>query len=227
MVASLPSAPLKAGARKNIFLIDDHAILRDGLRRLLESEKDFSVCGEVDSGRKAVSRIAAARPDIVIVDIGLPGVNGIELIKRLRSHFPDLPILVLSMHDEGLYAERALRAGAKGYVMKQAPTEHLIAAIRRVLRNDIHVSAAVSAQFIHSFVSAKGTPRTSLEILSDRELEVIQLLGRGLSTSEAAQELGISAKTVETHRGNIRKKLQLGTGAELIRFALSNCSDRI
>ncbi len=221
------NAAMHGNGRKGIFLIDDHAILRDGLRRLLEAESDLIVCGESECGRKAGARIKATRPDLVIVDISLPGMNGIELIKRLRDQFPDLPLLVLSMHDENLYAERALRAGAKGYVMKQAPTEQLLAAVRQVLNSGIHVSEALSSHFLHSFVSAKTAPRHSLEVLSDRELEVIQHLGRGLSTGEVARELGISAKTVETHRGNIRQKLHLRTGAELVRFALANCVDRV
>lgn len=224
---SASPTPKNAAKRRGIFLIDDHAILRAGLRRLLEAEPDFKVCGESESGQKAISRIRASRPDLVIVDISLPGTNGIELIKRLRSQFADLPMLVLSMHDENLYAERALRAGARGYVMKQAPTEQLLAAIRQVLNRGIHVSEGLSAQLLHSLVSAKAAPRNSLEILSDRELEVVQMMGKGLSTGEVARELGISAKTVETHRGNIRQKLHLRTGAELVRFALAHCTERM
>jgi DNA-binding NarL/FixJ family response regulator len=211
--------------KRRVFLVDDHPVLRDGLRCLLEAEPDLVVCGEAENARKAIDRISATSPEIVIVDISLPGSSGIELIKGLRNRFPSLKLLMLSMHDEALYAERALRAGAKGYVMKQAPTEQLLAAIRKVLRNEIYLSQALSSQFLGSFISQKSPLGSVLKKLSDRELEIIRLLGKGFTTGEVARALGISGKTVESHRGNLRRKLNLRNGSELLRFAMANAGD--
>lgn len=214
-------------SKRRIFLVDDHPVLRDGLRRLLEAESDLQVCGEADSARKAFDRIEVTSPELVIVDISLPGPSGIELIKGLKARLPNLRILVLSMHDEALYAERALRAGAKGYVMKQAPTEYLLTAVRRVLKNEIYLSQSLSSQFLGAFVSQKSIPGPILKNLSDREFEIVRLIGKGFTTREVARELGISGKTVESHRGNIRRKLNLRSGSELVRFALSHAEDRV
>ncbi len=208
--------------KRRIFIIDDHAILRDGLRSLLEAQDDLIVSGEAENARKAFGRLEADRPDLVVVDISLPGINGIELIKTLKVQFPGLSIIVLSMHDEALYAERALRAGAKGYVMKQASAEQLLAAIRTVLRDEIYLSQNLSASLLKSIVSRRQDPGNVLDRLSDRELEILRLLGDGFTTREIATSLGISVKTVESHRGNIRHKLKLSNGAELMRFALSH-----
>jgi len=208
--------------KRRIFLIDDHPVLRDGLRRLLDAESDLEVCGEAESARKAFDSIKATSPALAIIDISLPGVSGIELVKGLKARFPTLQILMLSMHDEVLYAERALRAGAKGYVMKQAPTEHLLAAVRRVLTGEIYVSEALSAQLLGNLVKKKTQPGPLLEILSDRELEILHLLGKGFTTADVAKQLGISSKTVESHRGNLRRKLNLKSGSELLRFAIAN-----
>jgi DNA-binding NarL/FixJ family response regulator len=213
--------------RKRVFLIDDHPVLRDGLRRLLESEPDLMVCGEADSARKTFENIQVAAPDLAIVDISLTGPSGIELVKGLKSRFPKLRMLMLSMHDEVLYAERALRAGAKGYVMKQAPTEHLLAAVRRVLKDEIYLSDAISSQLLGAFVSQKTTPGPILKNLSDREMEVVRLIGQGFTTGEVAKQLGISSKTVETHRGNLRRKLNLKSGSALVRFAMAHADDHV
>jgi DNA-binding NarL/FixJ family response regulator len=211
--------------KRRVFLVDDHPVLRDGLKRLLEAEPDLQICGEAENSRKAVERISDALPEIVIVDISLPGPSGLELVKELKAHFPALPVLVLSMHDEALYAERALRAGAKGYVMKQAPTEQLLTAIRRGLKNEVYLSEAMSSQILGNFVSQKLRPGSALKRLSDRELEIVRLLGKGFTTAEVARELRISGKTVESHRGNLRRKLNLGNGSELLRFALANAEE--
>ncbi len=216
-----------AGGKRRIFLVDDHPVLRAGFRCLLEAEPNLQVCGEAESARKAFDRIQAASPELIIVDISLPGPSGIELIKGLKARFPALRILVLSMHDEALYAERALRAGAKGYVMKQAPTEDLLTAVRRVLNNEIYLSQSLSTQLLGAFVSQKRDPGPILKKLSDREFEIVRLIGKGFTTGETAKELGISSKTVESHRGNIRRKLNLRSGAELVRFALANTEDRV
>jgi len=223
-------AKLKSGSpvnKRRIFLVDDHPVLRDGLRRLLEAESDLQVCGEAESSRKAMDRIEAASPELVIIDISLPGPSGIELIKGLKARFPALRMLVLSMHDESLYAERALRAGASGYAMKQAPTEYLLTAVRRVLKDEIYLSQPLSSQLLKSLASQNNKPGSVLEKLSDREMEVVRLIGKGFTTGEVARELGISGKTIESHRGNIRRKLNLRSGPELVRFALAHAEDRI
>ncbi len=216
-----------ADAKRRIFLIDDHPVLRDGLRRLLEGEPDFLVCGEAENARRAMEKIAASSPEIAIVDISLPGPNGIELIKGLKSRFPEVRLLMLSMHDENLYAERALRAGAKGYVMKQAPTDQLLKAIRRVLGGEIYLSETIAAQLLGSLVSQRLPPGPILKKLTDRELEIVRLLGKGFTTSEVAQQLGISGKTVESHKGNLRRKLNLHSGSALLRFAMAHAEDRV
>jgi DNA-binding NarL/FixJ family response regulator len=215
------------GTKRKIFLVDDHPVLRDGLRRLLEAEPDLQVCGEAENARKAVDRIEATTPELAIIDISLPGPSGIELLKNLKVRFPELRMLVVSMHDEALYAERALRAGARGYVMKGAPTEHLLAAIRRVLKNEIYLSQALSSHLLGTFVSQKAGSGPVLKKLSDRELEIVRLIGKGFTTGEVARELGISSKTVESHRGNVRRKLNLRSGSELMRFALSHGEDNV
>jgi DNA-binding NarL/FixJ family response regulator len=225
MTAKLKSSP--AESKRRVFLVDDHPVLRDGLRRLLEAEPDLRVCGEAESARKAFDRIETTSPELAIVDISLPGPSGIELIKGLKARFPALRMLVLSMHDEALYAERALRAGAKGYVMKQAPTEYLLTAVRRVLKDEIYLSQPLSTQLLGAFVSQKSSPGLILKKLSDRELEIVRLIGKGFTTGEAAKELSISSKTVESHRGNIRRKLNLRSGSELVRFAMAQAEDRI
>jgi DNA-binding NarL/FixJ family response regulator len=213
--------------KKRIFLIDDHPVLRDGLRRLLESEPDLMVCGEAESAHKTFETIQTAAPDLAIVDISLTGPSGIEVVKGLKSRFPKLRMLMLSMHDEVLYAERALRAGAKGYVMKQAPTEHLLAAVRRVLKDEIYLSEALSSQLLGALVSQKAAPGPILKNLSDREMEVVCLIGKGFTTGEVAEQLGISSKTVETHRGNLRRKLNLKSGSALIRFAMAQADEQV
>jgi DNA-binding NarL/FixJ family response regulator len=221
-----PNAESTDGKRR-IFLVDDHPVLRDGLRRLLEAEPDLQICGEAENARKVFDKIDTANPELAIVDISLPGPSGLEIIKSLKARFPDLRILVLSMHDEALYAERSLRAGAKGYVMKQAPTEYLLTAVRRVLKDEIYLSQALSTQLLGMFVTQKATPGSVLQKLSDRELEIVRLIGKGFTTGEVAAELGISSKTVESHRGNIRRKLNLRSGSQLMRFALSHAEDQI
>ena len=221
MTYEVKQFPARLG-KSRIFLIDDHSIIRDGLRRLLETESDLTICGEAESSRQAMSLLPNLSVDLVLIDIALPGTNGVELIKALRAQFPDLVMLVLSMHDEVLYAERALRAGAKGYIMKSQTPEELISAVKKVLRGEIYVSSALSSQLVQSMMIRRSRPLQGLEKLSDRELEIVQLIGQGLSTTEIAERLGISSKTVESHRGNIRLKLSLKSGAELVRFCMAN-----
>ena len=210
------------GGPWRVFLIDAHSVLREGLRRLLEREGKFRVCGEAASGRTAVSLVAKARPDLVIIEIALPDANGLEIVKNLHARFPDLLMLVLSMHGEAFYAERALRAGAKGYILKQEPWKRLLSAIRKVLQNEIWVSESFSTRLLHGLVDHQNASSHRLHLLSDREIEIVDSIGQGLATTEIAGRLGISAKTVESHRGNIRRKLGLQSGPELMRFALAS-----
>jgi DNA-binding NarL/FixJ family response regulator len=211
--------------KAGIFLIDDHSILRDGLRRLLETEGGFVVCGEAGNAKCAIAEIKKLVPELVIIDISLPGIGGLEAIKTLRAQMPKLRMVVLSMHDESLYAERALRAGAMGYVMKQASPKQLLNAVRTVLKDQIYLNPSMSAHMIQSIVRKKTDRCSDLEALSDRELRILQLIGEGFTTTEIGAKLGISRKTVESHRGNIRQKLGLASGAELTRFALSQRQD--
>lgn len=218
-VSSLENSPSTA---KRIFLIDDHALVREGIKRMLTEDGDLTVCGEAASSRGVLSELERTKPDLLLLDISLPGADGIELIKDLKAQSPDIRILVVSMHDEDLYAERVIRAGASGYLMKQSPYELLMAAVRKVLAGDIFLSPHLSSRLLHSMVRSKGKVQNELEKLSDRELEILRLIGDGYNSQEIASTLNISAKTVESHRGNMRQKLDLPTGAELIRFAISH-----
>ena len=222
----IPRNPLLAEtsgvAAKRIFLIDDHTIVREGMKRMLSDEGEFVVCGEAASARGVLDELARTKPDLILLDISMPGADGIELIKDLKARSPNMRILVVSMHDENLYAERVLRAGASGYLMKDSSFEQLLAAVRTVLGGEIFLSQHLSSRLLHSLVRNKGTHVDELEKLSDRELEILRLIGNGYNSQEIAVALNISAKTVESHRGNMRQKLSLATGAELIRFAISH-----
>jgi len=179
------------------------------------------VCAEAGDARKAMAAIAEAKPDLGIVDISLQGTNGIELIKNIVAQWPDFPILVLSMHDESLYAERALRAGAKGYLMKQEAPEKLMEALRRILNGQIYVSEKLSNKMMHNAIGGKNREDTSpVANLSDRELEVLQLIGQGHGTRQIAEDLCLSVKTIESHRAHIKEKLTLKTAPEMVRFAV-------
>ena len=203
-----------------IVIVDDHPILRQGLTNLINQEKDLEVCAQTEDAHQAMQSIKSLKPDVAIVDISLKETSGIELIKDIKNHFPNLLVLVLSMHDEFLYAERALRAGAKGYIMKEAATENVILAIRKILDDQIYLSDAMTAQFLRRL--ANGEPligSSSMERLSDRELEVFNLIGRGRGTRQIAEELHLSIKTIETYRENIKKKLNLADAPELLHYA--------
>lgn len=212
----------KSIRKSSIFLIDDHEVVRDGFRHLLEEQGDLMVCGEAENAKKAIAKLEKLAPDLAIVDLSMPGSSGLELIKNLKARFPALKMIVLSMHDEGLYAERVLRAGAGGYVMKHAPTSELIGAVRAVLRDEIYLSASLSSQILQSLTGKRKQAVNAFDRLSDREIEVLRLVGEGYTTREVAASLGVSSKTVESHKGNMRHKLKLKTGAELIRFAISH-----
>lgn len=202
-------------------LVDDHPLVRRGLSQLINGERDLVVCAEAASGEDALSMIDEARPDLVVVDIALKGINGIELIKRIRARQPDIKMLVSSMHDETLYAERALRAGARGYVNKEEAPENVIEAIRQILEGTVFLSAVMKDRLLNVMIDGGDSHEHSpVETLSDRELEVFTLIGRGLTTREVANRLHLSVKTIETHREHIRSKLRIKSSAELMRHAV-------
>src|SRR5216110_87583 len=204
---------------KRIVIVDDHPLFRKGLEQLIHSEDGFAVCGEANNAPEAMDVIRKLNPDLAIVDLSLPGANGIELIKNIRAEFAKLPVLILSMHDESLYALRSLRAGAQGYVMKQEALENVIGAIREVLAGRPYLSAQMSAKLITNFASG-STQANPTDKLSDRELEILELIGKGRDVREIAQALHISAKTVETHRAHIKEKLNLKNARQVTRFAV-------
>lgn len=208
------------GAKTRILIVDDHPITREGLANLIRQTGDLTVCGEAADAEHSVAMIVALKPDLVVADISLPGRSGIELVKDLHAMDPQLPVLVISMHDESLYAERALRAGARGYMMKQEGGNRLIEGIREVLAGKICVSKSASANLLERFSSKPAAESNSpLKKLSDREFEVFRLLGEGISTPLIGQRLNVSVKTVETHRMNIKAKLGFQTANQLISFA--------
>ncbi len=207
--------------KKRLFILDDHPMMREGLAQLINNESDLSVCGEAGTGREAVAQVARLKPDLLLADISLPDKSGLEVIKDVHSFLPNLLVLVISMHDESIYAERVLRAGARGYIMKQEGGKKLLQAIRRVLEGQIYVSENMSVKLLESFSGhGEQTGRTPLENLTDREFEVLQLLGQARGTREIAEQLHLSMKTVEAHRANIKHKLGLKTASELLRYAV-------
>jgi DNA-binding NarL/FixJ family response regulator len=207
--------------KKRILVVDDHPMMRQGLAQLVGAEPDLAICGEVENAEAALDSIGRLKPDLVLADISLPGKNGLELIKDFQAIQPDLPILVISMHDESLYAERVLRAGGRGYIMKQEGGKKLMLAIRQVLGGQIYVSEKMSALILEIFSGRRaGMEGSPVEKLTDREFEVFQLIAEGKSTREIAEKLHLSVKTVDVHRTNIKKKLKLKSAPELIRFAV-------
>ena len=212
---SNPSAP-----RSKVFLVDDHPILRQGLALFIDREPDLMVCGQADDAASALQAIREATPDFVVLDISLDGPDGLELLKTLRVRYPNLPVLVLSMHDESAYAERALRAGANGYIMKQEATERVLTAIRQILSGDVYLSDRLTKRMLQQFVNGSISPRDPLAKLSDRELEVYRLIGAGHGTRQIADELHVSTKTVESYQAHIKEKLALRNARELVQHAV-------
>jgi DNA-binding NarL/FixJ family response regulator len=208
-------------SKKRILIVDDHPMMRQGLAQLINSEPDLEVCAEADTAAQALHLVGTSKADLIIVDISLPDKNGLELIKDIRALFPELLILVVSMHDESLYAERVLRAGARGYLMKQEGGKKLMEAIRQILAGQIYVSEKMSATILEIFSGRRnhdgGSP---MERLTDREFEVFQLVGEGRGTREIAAHLHLSVKTIEVHRANIKEKLRLKNATELVRCAM-------
>jgi DNA-binding NarL/FixJ family response regulator len=206
--------------KARIFIVDDHPMTRSGLTHLINHQPDTVVCGEAENAAKALDLLDVSKPDLMLIDITLPGKSGLELIKDVKAMRSELPILVISMHDESLYADRVLRAGARGYITKHEGGDKLMVAIRHVLSGKIYVSESMSAHILEIFSGGQpGTDRSSIQNLSDREFEVFQALGEGLSSHQIAKKLHLSAKTVDAHRANIKTKLKINTTAELISFA--------
>lgn len=207
--------------KARVLLVDDHPIVRQGLAMLINAEPDLMVCGEASTGAEALQLVRTTQPDLVMIDISLEDRSGVELIREIRAMAGELPMLALSMHDESLYAERVLRAGGRGYVMKQEATEKLLTAIRRVLAGEIYLSPRMSTRLLGQLASAApGGDVSPISRLTDRELEVFTMIGRGLSTREIAEKLFLSVKTVEAHREHIKEKLGLRSSAELVRHAV-------
>jgi len=209
----------KGPKRARILIVDDHPVVRQGLALLIGQQEDLAVCGEAEDAAHAITAIEALKPDLVLVDVSLKGTDGIDLTKDIKGRFPSLPVLVLSMLDESFYAERALRAGAKGYVMKQEATDKVLTAIRKVLSGEVFVSDKMVSRMLQKMAGDSVSGSTPVDLLSDREMTVFQLIGRGYSTARIAEELHLSVKTVETHRAHIKEKLNLADAAELSGYA--------
>lgn len=208
-------------SRYQVLLVDDHPIVRQGLAQLINQQPDLQVCAQAEDAHQALEKIGVSRPDLAIVDLSLKSMSGLELMKDIKIQYPNLPVLVLSMHDESLYAERALRAGAKGYIMKQEAPEKLLEAIRQVQKGNIFLSDRMGARMLQQMVSGRNDPSApSLEMLSDRELEVFQLIGQGVGTRQIAERLHLSVKTIESYREHIKRKMRLNSGTELVQHAV-------
>ena len=221
MSGSPPTPQSKDGGKSvaRLLLIDDHPIMRRGLAQLVQSQPGLKVCGEAGSAAEGMEAIEALKPDLVIMDLTLPDKNGLELLKDVQARFAGLHCLVLSMHHEDLYAERVLRAGARGYIMKEEAAENLLVAVRRVLAGGIYLSEAMSSRVLER-VAGQRQRAAGIAALSDREIEVLELIGRGVATKNIAASLHISTRTVEAHRSHLKEKLGLSDGPSLVRFAV-------
>jgi len=207
--------------KRRIVLVDDHPIMRHGLAQLIRMEPGLDVCGEAGSAAEGLEVVGKLKPELAIVDLTLPDKNGLELIKDIQAMYPATQTIVLSMHDEGLYAERALRAGARGYLMKETAAENLINAIQRVLSGGIFVSEAMASRMLEQVTGQRGKQgATGIDQLTDRELEVLEMIGKGTPTKLIADKLSISARTVEAHRSHIKEKLAITDGPALVRYAV-------
>ncbi len=211
-----------SAVRHQVFIVDGHPIVRQGLKQLINKEPDLQVCGEAKERQEALEAVTSLNPDLAVVELVLREGSGLDLIKALQALMSELPILVVSIHDETLFAERALRAGARGYIMKQEATETLLSAIRRVLQGEIYVSERMTNRLLRTIVKGCFAPGdSSLSQLSDRELEVLHRLGQGVATRQIAETLHLSVKTVETYRAHIMRKLHLNHAPELLRYAVN------
>jgi len=221
-VAPSPPAPDPVVRKRRIFLVDDHPVTRRGVAVLISQDSDLEVCGEAATAPQAFELVQKLKPDLVIVDISLTSSSGLELIKNLRAAQPGLPLLVVSMHDEALYADRAVRAGAMGYVMKHEASEKVLTAIRAVLKGDFYLSATITVKMMNRLVGNRQAEVavSPIDSLSDREMEVLQLVGNGFSTSEIAARLNLSVKTIDSYREHLKLKLNVDSGAALVRYAI-------
>ena len=207
---------------RRVLLVDDHPVVRDGLRQIIQRESDLMVCGEVETARAVRAAIKEFHPDIVVTDLSLRQGDGMEVVRDVRAQYPRLPILVLSMHDEAIYAERVLAVGANGYIMKKAASQEFLMALRRVLEGQVYVSTAMNSILIERLVAKTEAASTDpIHDLSNRELQVLQMMGRGLPTREIANLLNLSVKTVESHRHRLKRKLKLESGVQLVRYAVT------
>lgn len=204
---------------KRIFIVDDHPIFREGLVGLVKREAGWVVCGEAGTAQQALAEVEKLKPDLLLADIGLPGKSGLDLIKDIQALCPDTAVLVISMHDETLYAERVLRAGGRGYIMKQEGPEKILQAIRHVLDEQISLSGKMSARILDSLSDRRAKTSSPIARLTDREFEILQLIGQGKDSHAIAEQLHLSFKTVDAHRGHIKEKLELSSGTELICYA--------
>lgn len=211
--------------KRRILLVDDHPLLRQGIAQMVNDEPDLEVCAEAEDRPSAMEAVGRSAPDLAVVDLSLKDQSGIELIKDLRVRYPEVQILVLSMHEESIYAERVLRAGARGYIMKREASDKVLVAIRRVLAGEVYVSAGVTRDLLERATGRKTEAPSALSVLSDRELEVLMLIGKGHGTRQIARQLQISTKTVEAHRANIKTKLNLSSGNELLQRAIGWARD--
>ncbi|HWX19555.1 MAG TPA: response regulator transcription factor [Candidatus Binatia bacterium] len=207
--------------KNRLLIVDDHPLFREGLRQIIERDADLIVCGEAADATEALQAIPQLKPDLVLVDISLGSGNGIDLVKAIKNQYDELPVLVVSMHDESLYAERSLRAGAMGYVMKHEPGKTVKAAIHKVLSGEIYLSEKMSSSVISRFMRGQGDrPSSPLELLSDRELEVFRLLGQGKGTRQIAQDLSVTITTINSFRNRIKEKLHLKSATEVMLHAI-------
>lgn len=212
---------MKMSTKRRIMIVDDHPIVRQGLAEMIDQETDLVVCGQTPSAHEALQKIKDLNPDLVLLDISLADGHGIELLKDIKAQFPKLLVLILSMHDENIFGIRAFRAGAAGYVMKQAAPQEVVNAIRKILDGDVYVSDTLEKRLIHQFRGTKTTRTGSpLEDLTDRELQVFGLLGKGMTTRQVAEYLHLSIKTVESHRAKIKEKMNLKNSMELLQHAI-------
>ena len=214
------------GRAAKVLIVDDHPIVRQGLADLVDQEENLTVCGQAGDPGEALAAIKQLSPDMVTIDISLKESSGIELIKDIQNQYPDLPLLAISMHEESLFAERALRAGARGYIMKREATKKVITAIRKVLKGDIYLSEAMATKVLSKVLSGEKPFASPIDRLTDRELEVFTLLGEGRTTRQVAEQLHLSIKTIETHRAHIKEKLNLADANELMRHAFQWVSDQ-